>query len=399
MELYKHQQDILTKNPPKYLLAWGTGSGKTYAALELAKKNKTTALIICPKSIKQQWIENAGQYNNEHKVVTKEEFRKYFKEIEAYDALIIDEFHYFAGMKSKMSKNLLKYIKKHSPTFIWGLTATPYLSTPWNIYQLARILGHHWHYWEFERQFFYRVDMGGKMVPMIKSGIEEEIAELVGRIGESVSIEECSDIPNQYFYTEEFSLNNTQSKTITQEKKKDELNPVSFFTRKHQIENGTLKSDGYSENKYMQCDKNERIYELCQANNKIAIVTRYNLHIDQLYEKLQKLNKPIYVIRGDTQDRHNVVTSAEEDNTCIVLINSHCSEGYELPSIGMCVFASLSFSYKDYKQMIGRFLRINKLKKNVFIHLLTKGGIDEAVYASIQKKQDFDIAIYANSNR
>jgi len=81
----------------------------------------------------------------------------------------------------------------------------------------------------------------------------------------------------------------------------------------------------------------------------------------------------------------------------IVLINASCSEGYELPSIGVILFASLSFSYKDYKQMLGRFLRINALKKNVYIHLISE-GVDTEVYKSIMNKQDFDIAIYSKQN-
>ncbi len=81
-------------------------------------------------------------------------------------------------------------------------------------------------------------------------------------------------------------------------------------------------------------------------------------------------------------------------DTCVVLINASCSEGYELPSIGLIVYASLSFSLKDYIQSQGRFLRINRLKKNVYIHLVS-GEIDVAVMDAIMKKQDFHIEIYA----
>jgi hypothetical protein len=57
------------------------------------------------------------------------------------------------------------------------------------------------------------------------------------------------------------------------------------------------------------------------------------------------------------------------------------------------VFASLSFSYVDYKQACGRILRINNLQENTYIHLVAE-GVDQDVYNCIQNKQDFTIKIY-----
>ena len=128
----------------------------------------------------------------------------------------------------------------------------------------------------------------------------------------------------------------------------------------------------------------------------MAIFCRYNLQIDSIKKTLETIkDKKIFVIRGDVKNRDEVVQQVEAADDCVVLINASCSEGYELPSIGVILYASLSFSYKDYHQSKGRFLRINKLKKNVYIHLIS-GEIDEAVYASMMKKQDFSIEIYTH---
>ena len=109
--------------------------------------------------------------------------------------------------------------------------------------------------------------------------------------------------------------------------------------------------------------------------------------------------KKVFLINGDEKDKDAVALEAEASDECVCLINAACSEGYELPSIGFIVFASFSFSYKDYKQAIGRFLRGNKLKKNVYLPLVNEGTIDHAVYQSILNKQDFDIAIYSRSQK
>lgn len=136
-ELYQHQKNLIAKNPRKYLIAHDRGTGKTLSALTLCKINNIKALIIVPKSIKQQWIDQTP----EHKVVTKEEFRKDWDKIGYYSALIIDECHWFSSLSSMMSKNLTKYIKKYNPPRIWLLTGTPYLNNVWNIFVLARHLG------------------------------------------------------------------------------------------------------------------------------------------------------------------------------------------------------------------------------------------------------------------
>jgi len=56
----------------------------------------------------------------------------------------------------------------------------------------------------------------------------------------------------------------------------------------------------------------------------------------------------------------------------------------------------MSFSFTSYQQACGRFLRINRLKKNVYVHLITEGeSLDRAVLDAIKLKKDFDIAIYS----
>lgn len=402
--LYKHQQNLINKNPEKCLLAWETGTGKSLAAIEWAKQNHgKNTLLICPKALREKWLRdiivNGALALNPWIVHSKEDFRKRWKTMEKCEVVIVDEAHYFSGIKSDMSKALYNYIKKHKPKVLL-LTATPYMSTPWNIYTLARHLGHNWNYLDFKQKFFTDRYIGRRVVPEVKKGIEDDIAKLVAKIGDVVRLDECVDVPPQIFEEERYLL------TEHQKKGKEgivETNPIVRYTRYHEIENGILVSDGYSGAAFFDCDKMERIRQLCIENKKIAIVCRYNLQIEAIKQMIigsiykDEINKNVYIIQGSTKNKDEVVQSVEREQDCIVLINAACSEGYEIPSIGVCVFASLSFSYKDYKQMCGRFLRINKLKKNVYIHLVSE-GIDSQVYNAIMAKQDFDVAIYSQEH-
>lgn len=357
------------------------------------------ALFIVPKSLKANWARYRQEYNfNWMVILTKEEFRRDWNLLIDFQIVVIDEAHYFSGMKSKMSKNLSKYLKKHKTRFRMLLTATPYLSTPWNIFTLASHLGYDWSYGNFVMRYFNQTFIGRShraiMVP--KSGIEEDMAKLVAKIGDIVKLEDCVDVPEQVFETEYVSLTKEQ---IAAQKKIIEVNPIVRYTYYHQIANGTLKSDGYREDAFYKNEKVERLKELAETNKKIAIVCRYNLQIEALKRELEPLGKKIFIIQGKTRNRDEVTLAADAAPEAIILINASCSEGYELPSVPLMVFASLSFSYKDVKQMQGRILRINKLKKNVYLFLVADDDIDKAVYQSIKKKENFDIALYAESQK
>jgi len=389
MKLYKHQQAILGKLPKKHLLAWETGTGKTLAAIELAKKTGGDTLVIVPKSLKEQWQEELLS-QSKFSVITKERFKKLCKTLEKYDCIIVDEAHYFSGIKSQMSKALIWYISKHQIDYVYLLTATPYLSTPWNLFTIARILGYTPHYGKWRKLYFFPMRIGRRIIYQPKIGIQSNMAKIVNKIGNTVRMDECRDVPPQIFQTEYFYLTPEQKKGI---KNITDLEHIVKWTKTHQICGGTLKSDGYTDNQEFKSEKLQRVLDLANEHKKLIIVCRYNHEIKILSEKL-KTHPNCVVINGMTTDKASVIKTADASISCVVLVNAACSEGYELPSFPIMVFYSYDFSLKNYIQMIGRILRINKLKSNVYLSLVVKGTIDEDVFKSINKKKDFDIAIY-----
>lgn len=391
MLLYKHQQRILDKNPKKYLIAHSTGTGKTITSLSLADLNKVEALIIVPKALKENWRRAISSFEQEHCIISKEEFRRDWQILPKYNALIIDEFHFFAGEKSQMSKNLRKYTKKHNPTYIWGLTATPYCSSAMNIFTLANHLGYNLNYWSFYNEFFYQVRMGPRMVPMQKTGIESKLADIVQKIGNTCTLEECADVPDQQFETVYLELTPSQKKGI---KDISESVAITRWTKSHQVEQGMKIGDEYTEDEYFDSLKNDYIASFSDENPKFAVICRYTNQIEMLRQILEKKGKKVVVISGQVKDRDQAVQDIETSPECVAIIQADCAVGFEIPSVPIMIFASLSFSFVNYQQSLGRILRINKLKKNLYQHLVIKGGVDEAVYDCIMKKQDFSFAIY-----
>ena len=400
-ELYKHQKDFLALNPDKTALVWSCGTGKTRTAIEWAKETNMRTLVICPKSLKANWQREVKRWWDTQyvTVITKEEFRKLWQDEELKrNQLITDEVHngfLTPNFKSQMSKALRNYLKKHNVPRVLLLSATVYTSSPWNIYNLAHYTGHKWDYMKFKYEFFIDIRMGMRWISQPKKGIEEKLAKLTQQIASVVDIHDCMDVPEQlHCEPEYFALTKEQTKAI-----KESYDPVPIvrYTYQHEIENGVLLPNEFRKIQTFKCDKEERILQLCEENKKVAIVCRYNAQIYKYADflELEYPERNIYVINGEAENRDGITISAENDRDCIVLIQADCAEGYQLPSFELCIFASMSYAYTKFEQICGRFLRMDKPSRTTFMFLLTEGdSMDQAVFDSIKKKEDFQINLY-----
>lgn len=396
-QLFAHQLDLIHKNPKKHLIAFGTGTGKTATAIRLAEHNAKTCLVICPKSVAVNWERETKIWSVEacrYTIVTKETFRRDWQKLPKCDAVIVDEAHFVANYKSQLYKSLAGYLKHYEIRYIWLLTASPYLSSAWNIYSLANLLGHNWNWMKFKMAFFYDIRMGRRTVPKQKVGIENKLAALVNQIGTTKKLEECIDMPEETESYEYFSLTDAQRKVI---ESLPDITPIVRYSKIFQIVNGTLKSDGYTEDIVVGGEKMDRVLEIIQENKKLAVICRHLLEIKTLARLIN--NKKIFIISGSTENRQEVIDEVERTDDCVVIISAGVSEGYNMSSVKFMVFYSLSYSWKDFIQMKGRIKRINKPQSVVYLYLMVQKTIDEAVFDNIRMKRDFDIAIYAEQNK
>lgn len=395
--LYAHQQALVDRNPKKHLLAWGVGSGKTRASLELAKKNGVHALVICPKNLKEQWSRSIVTWGARADVVSKEEFKRDYKKLPRHEAVIVDECHLiFSNYKSQGHKALASYFKVHNVQYRWLLTGTPYTSSAWSIYSLMKLLDYSVDFWDFRRRFFTERYFGSRCVFVPRDGVEDDVAEMVRRVGSVVRLDECIDVPDQIVREEFFAMTKEQ-KNVLEELKLNEPNPLVRFSKAHQIASGTLLGNEFTDTAMFKAEKNEYIRSKMLENDKVAVFCRYNAHIDLLAEMCKKDGIPYRIIRGDVKDRDAVVQECEEAKRMVVLINTACSVGYELPSFGVIVFASLDYSFPNFIQAQGRFLRINKPKKNLYIICVTRDSADIPVLDAMRRKESFSEAIYTKT--
>ena len=398
MDLKQHQKKAIKESGDKWGLWFEMRVGKTPTAIKLARRAET-ALVISPKSIVEHWKNEIKVWGDGNKgcdisVISRETFKRDWKSLPMIEALIIDEVHaHFGNYKNQAYKVLEKYIKRWNPRFIWLLTGTPLPASSWAIFSYGRLLGKNWAWYDWDRRFFYRVKMGRRIIPMPIAGKEQELQEILKRIGTVVSLKDVVDVMDDENIIENFDLIPIQKKLI---KEHFDPMPIVRYTRQHQLESGVLKSDGYRETISFACDKDKRLLELVKDNKKIVIVCRYLDQIDKYADALAGLGRNIYRISGqEKRTATEIAPEAENDPSAIVICQSDTSLGYSLKSFDTMVFASLSYSFVNYDQMKSRMKSMDKKTPCTYIHLLTEGdSIDKAVYKCVLKKCDFQAELF-----
>jgi len=394
---YKHQQDFLDLMPKKYLLSWGTGCGKTAAAIGWSNKLGTKTLVICPKSLVDNWrreIKKWSNNNSEFIVMSKENFKKNASKLTGINAVIIDEAHHESGYKSQIYKTTLSFTKNIDNVLL--MTATPYRSTPFNIFALGTLLGKNWNWFKFNNTFFTTIKRGNRKWPILKQTIDgkpvkEFIADIVKSLGSVVSMDEIVDVPDHIWLREDFTVNAEQKRAINNLL---DSTPIARAGHIYQIINGTLKSDGYTKDQYFKCEKFDRALEIISENDKIAVVCRHNLEIKRFADTIT--DRKVLVLNGETPggERDKIIQEFNNSDNCVIIINAKVSEGYSLYTPIM-LFYSLDWGLVEWTQMIGRPVRLDHLKSVVYINLIYPNTIDEDVYNNVViKKQDFLAEIY-----
>jgi len=386
---------------------WGTGVGKTYVSLGLLDIHQVQKpVIIVPKGLRTQWQIEAPHA----RVLTKEYVRDHLNELleessEDWQAIVTDEFHHFLGMKSDMSKALLKILAKHKPQYFYALTATPYRSTPWDVYRLMQFFGKQFSYKAFEERFFFRIPIRKKNPnsnfavrtipkPRKDPATRNVLINMIRSVGSVVAMEDCFDVPEQVFEVIYVSLTDSQRAGIDS---LTELMPMTYCNYVQQICGGVLKADDYRPEQEFETEKYDVVTNLIESNDQMIVVCKYRAELEMLKRKLAKDYPKLHIalIHGDINNRHEVLRECEKKEKYVLLVAAQCSEGWELKKCPLMVFYSYDRALTNYVQMIGRIQRADNLKKNVYISILTRGEVDEDVYQSVvHDKVDFHYKIY-----
>lgn len=270
LKLYEHQSRFLASpKRHKTALIWSCGTGKTLTAILWAKeRDDLGTVIVCPKALRQNWLnETERMALNNAIVLSKEEFKKHA--FASPQQIIVDEVHngfLTPQFKSAMSKALRAFCKKAPRVLL--LSATVYTSSPWNIYNLAEYVGINWNWQAFNQTFFNQIRMGRRFVPVAKPEAKRQLAETVKTFCSIVDIRDCIDVPEQLHCDPElFALTAAQMAAV---KANYDPVPIVRYTKQHEIEQGILLPNEFTELQTFPADKNDRILSLAKENPKMA---------------------------------------------------------------------------------------------------------------------------------
>lgn len=414
--LYAHQQKIIDDNKLKCGLFLGTGASKTRTALHLAEGD---TLVICPK---QQREDKTWERENEKwgtkvklKVISKEDIRKLWATLPRYQTVIIDECHnnlgvmpayaYVKGIQVPKTSQIFEatknYIERTKPKRLYLLSATP-VPKPMSMWGIGELFGQHWDFAAFRSTYYIEIRIGANRriwVPKKTEVARQRLADLVQRFGYTGAISDFADVPDQIDKLVKIDLTGEQKRALEQ-LSFNEADALVRAARARTIENGVLygkkveeldgKTDRMSSHTIIfKSNKIDYILERAIEFPKLLVFANYTAQIETIAKALRDEGYKVSTLTGQTKDRDFIKKVDESSEPHIVIAQSSVSSGWELPSFPCTIFASLSWRVVDHVQARGRVLRMNKLKKNLYIYLVVTGGKDEDCYNSIMEGNDF----------
>lgn len=413
--LYNHQKRIIEDDRKKCLLALGTGSAKTRTALELAEGR---TLVICPKQQKEDetWERNANTFGIivNLTVISKETFKRDWEGLPRFDTVIIDECHTVLGVQpdtrqrkgvqipktSQIFEAVYSYIKKYPPERLYLCSATP-MSKPMNLWAIATLFGQSWDFFAFRQKYYFESRMGARRIWLARKddNTKDRLADLVKKFGYVGGLSDFFDVPEQTHKTVYIELSDEQRKAL-KEVREREVDPLVRRGKERTIENGILygkKIEQIDEQtdkmvkdtKVFQSKKIDYILERALEFPKMLIFANYTAQIYEISKVLRGEGYNVVELTGATKDRKSVIKSADGSKATIVVSQCSISAGYELPTFPCVIFASKNFQHLHYEQGIGRVQRANAIKKNLYIHLVVKGGADEDCHNTVMSGADF----------
>ena len=420
-KLYDHQEKIIKENKLKCGLFLGTGASKTRTALELAE-GKT--LVICPKQQREDetWERENKKWGTkvDLKVVSKEDIKKMWDDLPRFETVIIDECHNNLGVQpayvqrkrvkipktSQIFEATKNYIEKHNPKRLYLLSATP-VPKPMSMWAIGILFGQKWDFEKFRDVYYIEIRMGVRRIWMPKKTeeIRQRLANVIQRFGYTGGLNDFFDVPTQTHIVKEIPLSNDQKKAVST-MTIEEADPLVRRARLRTIENGILYATEIEEleGKIDQMTKTTIIYKSLKIDYikeralefpKMLIFANYTAQIEEIASGLRKEGHRVSVLNGATKDRSFIRTVNESPEPHIIVAQSSISSGYELPTFPCVIYASKSWRYVDYEQSLGRVLRSNHLKKNLYIHLVVE-GCDKDCHDTIMSGQDFQEKLTLN---
>lgn len=401
------QQTIIDDNRLKTIIGLGTGKGKTLTSLLLAKGK---ILIVVDK---QQYVDKTFEntltkfnLDKDITVLTIDQFRKTWDTLPYFDTLIIDECHKQLGgavvyfrfktyfKPSSICNAMLSYVKKHNPERIYPLTATIEAS-PMTIYNACKIIGVNYNLEDWIKAFYFLLNDRYKVKKDDKT-----TDRLIAIVSKNGYYEKHDEAPPQIY--KQIYLENTPEQQKRIKEIKVEYQDIQQVSKIYQIENGVLKGNQFAPSETFSCLKYDIIKDIAKEHKRLIIFATFTEQIERINNLLQK-DFNTYKLTGQTKkkDREVLLSNLQQSDEYILIVNTAINSGWELKHCPTMCFFSVPYSTRSHQriQAEGRIQRHGNLKVNTYIDIITKGGVNEALYHAQKNGKKFSEKLYFNQNK
>lgn len=313
---------------------------------------------------------------------------------------VADEMHKMKNPTAQQTKGFLKCL----PECRIGMTGTPLMNSPLDLYVILKWLGYESHaFYSFKQHYCIMGGYGGYEVVGYKN--MDQLTAQVREIMLRRLKDDVLDLPDKVYVDEYVEMGPKQS-VIYREVESDiksnidqvefQNNPLAKLIRLRQATGYTgILSSTVKES--AKLDRMEDIVEEALSNNeKVIIFSNWVQVTDAVFDRLY--NKySVAAITGETPDymRQQTVKSFQETQDTKVLIGTigAMGTGLTLTAGKTVIFMDEPWNKALYDQAVDRAHRIGQKNNITIYNLLTKDTIDERIHNIVYKKGALSDAI------
>lgn len=422
------------------------GCGKTLTAIAVAgtlyaehKINKL--LVVAPTSVCSVWPEDFGKFADFphlEKIMlgTKSQRLKQLKELESFpcEALKVAVINYESVWRDDIFDRLVEFnadmiicdesqrIKTHDAQqskamhqlgdlarYKLILSGTPVQNNAVDLYSQYRFLDptvFGSNFYKFRNRFCVMGGFNRRQIVNYKD--LDLLIKKEHSIAYRVTKKEALDLPEQTFETRYITLTPSEKKLYNTLKKEsatelangETISASTVLTkllRLQQFTGGFVIADGEEKPQQIGSGKINALEDIVDdyvidSGKKLVIFARFRAELDLIQKLLDKKKLKYGVIYGDIKlsDRGEIVKDFQENEETKVFLAQidTAGLGITLTAADTCVYYSVNFNYAAYSQSLARIHRIGQRNTCTYIHLTTKGTVDELIMKALHKKED-----------
>ena len=448
---YSHQEVALKYGLKydKWFLGDEQGLGKTKQSLDIAMARKIKygykhCLIVCGvNTLKWNWLNEVQTHTDEQAYIlgskvsrdgkikigsTKDKFEDlksiddlpYFiiTNVESFrdeaiankvaelcskkiiNMCVADEMHKMKNPTAQQTKGFLKCL----PECRIGMTGTPLMNNPLDLYVILKWLGYETHaYYSFKKHYCVMGGYGGyeiigyqnmpeltkKMQSIMLRRLKKDVLDLP----EKVYVSEYVDMtPKQAVVYKEVEASIKCNIDLI----KADNNPLSKLIRLRQATGYT----GILSSEIQESAKLDRLEDLVEETvsngNKCLVFSNWTQITDIIFHRLCKNYTPA-IITGETkdEDRQRMVSYFQNNDDCQVMIGTigAMGTGLTLTAATTVIFVDEPWNKALFDQAVDRVHRIGTTSNITIYSLMCKDTIDERIHDIIYKKGAMSDAI------